>query len=209
MLGNCFYNKEVVSTYTFQEWKELINKTNKKENKMYRIKTEREFISEFGKNWRDKVETRWNSRGQMDYLCGRELTITSLPVNNICIEKWSISPDCVIEVDNNSFMSKFGRVATPVVVEKPKPKELYFGKVKFTIEKGNDYATTFYGKVTKADIKTAVSYIENPPSLAGYKLGIMFRATNVPFTSGTCGIGFGCEGGTYSELYNILMAFDE
>jgi len=89
-------------------------------------------------------------------------------------------------------------------------KELLFGGVKFTIKKGEDFAITQYGKITKEEIKNAINYIENPPCLIGYKLTIHINNAHNPINSpmGIFKIGFGCESGTLDELKEILKAFD-
>lgn len=92
-------------------------------------------------------------------------------------------------------------------------KELYFGKIKFTINKGDDFATTEYGKVIKEEIKNAIDYIENPPSLVGNKLTI--HTNNGYNTITKCDtpishfkIGFGCQSGTLKQLKEIYSAFE-
>jgi hypothetical protein len=42
--------------------------------KRYRLKTEQEFLNEFGVNWRSEVRCHWNSAGEMDYLFGKILS---------------------------------------------------------------------------------------------------------------------------------------
>lgn len=77
-------------------------------------------------------------------------------------------------------------------------KELYFGKVKFTIKKG--YADTEYGKVTKEEISKVFDYFNNPPSLVNgkHKLVMLQRDDTV--------IKFGCQEGTIGELRAIYSA---
>ena len=90
-------------------------------------------------------------------------------------------------------------------------KELYFGKVKFTIKKGDNFATTEYGKVTKEDIEDAISWVENPPKLAGNTLSIHYNSTYCKITeldnNGTLSYGFGCQEGSLKELKTIYNAF--
>ena len=74
---------------------------------MYRFKTQREFIDEFGEDWKYKVENGWD--GEMDYLFGREITYedwsniqSSSGFNkywfgNTINHKWSISKDMVTD----------------------------------------------------------------------------------------------------------------
>ena len=87
-------------------------------------------------------------------------------------------------------------------------KELYFGKVKFTIKKG--YADTEYGKVTKEEVKNAIDYIKNPPKLNDYTLGVKIKYTTYPLSviekSNECYIAFGCQEGTVKELEDIYKA---
>lgn len=89
-------------------------------------------------------------------------------------------------------------------------KELYFGKVKFTIHKG--YADTEYGKVTKEEVKNAIDYIENPPKLTGNTLSIHYNSTYCKITeldnNGTLSYGFGCQAGSLKELKAIYNAFE-
>ena len=77
-------------------------------------------------------------------------------------------------------------------------KELYFGKVKFTIHEG--YADTEYGKVTKEEISKVFDYFNNPPSLVNgkHKLVMLQRDDTV--------IKFGCQEGTIGELRAIYNA---
>ena len=46
----------------------------------YRIKTEQEFLEEFGDNWR--AEVVFNSEGRMDYLLGQEITVSLQHTND-------------------------------------------------------------------------------------------------------------------------------
>ena len=41
--------------------------------KKYRFKTEQEFISEYGINWRDTINRKWRSDNRMDFLFGMEI----------------------------------------------------------------------------------------------------------------------------------------
>lgn len=93
-------------------------------------------------------------------------------------------------------------------------KELYFGKVKFTIKKGDNYATTEYGNVTKEEIGIAINYIENPPKLNNYTFGVRMEKGTTTYTldiiekSKEASIAFGCQEGTYKELKAIYNAFE-
>lgn len=100
-------------------------------------------------------------------------------------------------------------------VYKPKVKELYFGKVKFTIKQGKDYAETEHGNIPKVDIKKAIDYIENPPQLGQYKFNIKIGCSEakdmIDLANGTISnhsIAFGCQTGKLSELKEIYKAFD-
>jgi hypothetical protein len=93
-------------------------------------------------------------------------------------------------------------------------KELYFGGVKFTIKKGDNFATTEYGKVTKEEIGIAINYIENPPKLNNYTFGVKMEKGTNTYTldiiekSKEAYIAFGCQEGTYKELKAIYNAFE-
>lgn len=81
-------------------------------------------------------------------------------------------------------------------------KELYFGKVKFTIKKGDNFATTEYGKVTKEEISKVFEYFNNPPALVCGKYQLKLDLHN------DYEIKFGCQSGTLGELRAIYNAFD-
>lgn len=91
---------------------------------------------------------------------------------------------------------------------------LYFGDVKFILNKDNDYAETEFGKIKISDIKKAIDYIENPPKLGGHFLTIH---TNVDYTNFSSldrsiqhiNYGFGCKKGTLKELKAIYHAYCE
>lgn len=93
-------------------------------------------------------------------------------------------------------------------------KELYFGKVKFTIKKGDNFATTEYGNVTKEEIGITINYIENPPKLNNYTFGVRMEKGTTTYTldiiekSKEASIAFGCQEGTYKELKAIYNAFE-
>ncbi len=82
--------------------------------KIYRFKTEQEFIEEFGNRWHNKVYQTWESEGNMDYLFGQEISqefynkVVTNPNKTAKLEYsglnedyedviWSISPDMVKE----------------------------------------------------------------------------------------------------------------
>lgn len=77
-------------------------------------------------------------------------------------------------------------------------KELYFGKVKFTIHGG--YADTEYGKVTKEEISKVFDYITDTPSLVEGKYQLI-----IPLDEDSK-IKFGCQEGTIGELKAIERA---
>jgi len=58
---------------------------------MYRIKTEQEFISEYGTKWKMKVG--WNLGSSMDHLFGKEVETNQ----HHHINEWSISPDMITD----------------------------------------------------------------------------------------------------------------
>lgn len=90
-------------------------------------------------------------------------------------------------------------------------KKVKFGEVVFAIKKGDDFATTEYGKVTKQEIEDAIKYIENPPKLNGYNLTVHceneYRALSNIDEDDELKIGFGCQSGTLKELKEILYSF--
>ena len=117
---------------------------------------------------------------------------------------------CYGEVDGDGRNPIKLRKATPEEIEKVSTKTLNFGKVAFTIKKGNNFATTIYGEVTKKQIQDAIEYIKNPPRLTGYPLSIHVGSNynNIGDENNSFQIGFGCKAGKLSELEAILKAFD-
>ena len=117
---------------------------------------------------------------------------------------------CNGEVDGDGWNPIKLRKATPEEIEKVSTKTLNFGKVAFTIKKGNNFATTIYGEVTKKQIQDAIEYIKNPPRLTGYPLSIHVGSNynNIGDENNSFQIGFGCKAGKLSELEAILKAFD-
>ena len=61
----------------------------------YRIKTEQEFINEFGDNWRNNIRFGWNDSGKMDYLFNLEI--------NYNYYKRCLVNDKLLLDDNKSF----------------------------------------------------------------------------------------------------------
>lgn len=58
----------------------------------YRIKTEEEFIEEYGEGWRNEVN--WSVSTSMDYLFGREVE-TNIKHK---VDAWTIWPDMITEI---------------------------------------------------------------------------------------------------------------
>ena len=117
------------------------------------------------------------------------------------------------EYSSFSFGTNLRRLTSEEII-KYQTKELYFGKVKFTIKKGDNFATTEYGKVTKEEIGIAINYIENPPKLNNYTFGVKMEKGTDTYTldiiekSKKAYIAFGCQEGTYKELKAIYNAFE-
>jgi len=98
----------------------------------------------------------------------------------------------------------------------PQENVLYFGKVRFTIEKdfawvGYDDNKEKFGKATKEDISKLIDYIKHSPQICGYELTIhqcggLYQSLNSYILVGIS-LGIGCEKGTLSELEAILAAF--
>ena len=114
--------------------------------------------------------------------------------------------------ENNSIDCHLVKVrkSTPEEIEAASTKTLNFGKVTFTVKKGDDYATTPFGKVTREEIRDAIEYIKNPPKLATYPLSIHVGSNynNIGDENNNFKLGFGCKTGTLAELEAILKAFD-
>ena len=77
-------------------------------------------------------------------------------------------------------------------------RELYFGKVKFTIHEG--YADTEYGKVTKESLREIFNYITSAPTLSGWNLMLKMPNKNNDV------IKFGKHEGTLGDLISIYKA---
>lgn len=79
--------------------------------KRYRIKTEKEFIEEFGKNWKLEVSRTWNLEGKMDYLFGKVLDGKDTDFtafergSSIQVDSWAISRDMVVEIKQSKILS--------------------------------------------------------------------------------------------------------
>lgn len=59
----------------------------------YRIKTEQEFIKEFGEDWADIVEFTWATN--MSYLHNKIIEVEEFPFR---VDKWNISKDMVVKI---------------------------------------------------------------------------------------------------------------
>ena len=52
----------------------------------YRIKTEEEFVLEYGSNWRRVVQ--FNCGGDMDFICGKQLPFSEDEVKDVLDNDW-------------------------------------------------------------------------------------------------------------------------
>jgi len=82
----------------------------------------------------------------------------------------------------------------------PKSKVLYFGELKLTIKNGEDFATTEYGNISKAEIQKVLKLFNAKMSICGYDLKI----ENVDDIR----LAFGCQNGTIGEAKALLEAFN-
>jgi len=83
--------------------------------KKYRFKTEQEFISEYGINWRDTINRKWRSDNRMDFLFGMEID-NVVYVESIKKDGWNfgrgvcsgyiISTDMIKEVNVINYNEK-------------------------------------------------------------------------------------------------------
>ena len=93
----------------------------------------------------------------------------------------------------------------------PQDVQLKFGSEVFTIVKGQDYAATPHGRVSKQQIEEAIKYIENPPKLNEYSLEIYTEIGHTPLKNAR--FGFGCvecgKRNGLNELKAILKAFGD
>lgn len=89
----------------------------------YRIKTEEEFINEFGDNWRSKTEAYFTH--SMDYLLGKELNeeqINEYKKNgNFYIDGWGISKGMIIKNHTQTLMNK---IKTVLHIKQKEPTKL-------------------------------------------------------------------------------------
>lgn len=89
--------------------------TKNSTNCRFRIKTQEEFITEFGYNWMTRVKYSWNGDGMMDYLFGidveHDITDDDLLDDDFYFNTkddtnnytWMISKDMITENSINSF----------------------------------------------------------------------------------------------------------
>jgi len=82
----------------------------------------------------------------------------------------------------------------------PESKVLYFGELKLTIKNGEDFATTEYGNISKAEIQKVLKLFNAKMSICGYDLKI----ENVDDIR----LAFGCQNGTIGEAKALLEAFN-
>ena len=98
--------------YTFKEFCNKYNKTSKPTTtKKYYIKTEQEFIEEFGKGYKTwESDVSWNSEGDMDYLFGKKLTdkqVNEILTDYRCIiDDWSIDKKMITEIKEDDSLFK-------------------------------------------------------------------------------------------------------
>ena len=90
--------------------------------KRYRIKTEEEFIKEFGKDWR--AEIYWNTDGDMDYLCGKPISLAQY--KTLLKNKTLLLPRRV-----GTKYNKWIITITNIIVEEVQPKHLKSTPKKF------------------------------------------------------------------------------
>lgn len=79
-------------------------------------------------------------------------------------------------------------------------KTIYFGDLKLTIARGDDYATTVSGKIYKADIEKVVKMFDNEIKIHGYPLKVN-DVDNIK-------VSFGCKTDTISKVKEILEMFN-
>lgn len=85
------------------------------------------------------------------------------------------------------------RLATQQEIDeynKPKVTELYFGDVKFTIKKGDDFATNEYGKVYYIEFEKLLDCLNDIPKIQNVGVSLDL-------------ITIGCQKGKFSELIKI------
>ena len=222
---------------TLEEWDSIINKQENNNNMERKIRGAfciKDFPNNrFGvhskeymgvdfiynsESWKDYNPTKypeyWKIVYEEEFKVGDWISFYSELDNCVytsTIKEWTSSSYCKLNNGLEPFKNLI-RKATPEEIKNSQQKELYFGDVKFTIKKGNDYAETAYGKVTKEEIKKAIDYIENPPRLAGkYELTIHVNGIHSCLRSpliDSFKIGFGCKSGKLSELKAIYQAFE-
>ena len=76
----------------------------------YRIKSEQEFITEFGTEWRSKVRYKWNRIGKMDHLFNTLLKEEQINiykrVGEFMYDDWCISSDMIKEINVINYNDK-------------------------------------------------------------------------------------------------------
>ena len=85
----------------------------------YRIKTEEEFINEFGKHWRSVIRGHWNSNiDGMDYLFGSEIPKCSF--KELSSDWFSVNYDSLyfrLEIPTNDFFEYFWSLSIDMIKE--------------------------------------------------------------------------------------------
>lgn len=127
VLKNMLKKKTLVYEGMIVKYKNII--TNEITDCPYRIKTEKEFIDEFGEDWKSDVS--WNSRGHMDYLFGTDLPFDIIYINRIISgyvynleltntntqtnqDFWCIVKEAIIKNEPNDIKGMF--LSTPKLV---------------------------------------------------------------------------------------------
>jgi len=104
--------------------------------KKYYIKTEQEFIEEFGEDWRKSESIDWNPDGQMDHLFGQEVKTDEFHRFN----HWNIYPNMIKTVDITNVqeisrpLQSFGGIVGSSKIEKHIIGEKEMEKEKFMFE---------------------------------------------------------------------------
>jgi hypothetical protein len=63
-----------------------------------RIKTEQEFIAEYGVDWRHKIV--WDGHGKMDYLFGENFTIEKITGNALLYNRYYLSKEKTEQIND-------------------------------------------------------------------------------------------------------------
>lgn len=78
----------------------------------YRIKTEKEFIKEYGNNWRNLVKSNFPEK--MDYLLGKKLIKCYIYYRGkdiIDIDNWIISKDMLKDITVENRKNKLNKIS--------------------------------------------------------------------------------------------------